>query len=145
MLTWNSSVFYMLQIYPHWSLPLCMVVFLSALKQSFNSSSVNLHVGVDGGLYTDTICSFVGLEIFATSTSQSQFSAIFSGMNFLFIISATPPPELLWPCQNIDTFCIINIILGVRVSFSPKCVSFSEIILADFIIVLISISLSLIF
>ena len=64
----------------------------------FNSSSVNLHIGVDGGLYTDTICSFVGLEIFTASTSQSQFSAIPPGMNFLFIISATPPPELLWSC-----------------------------------------------
>ena len=30
----------------------------------FNSSSVNLQIGVDGGLYIDTICSFVGLEIF---------------------------------------------------------------------------------
>ena len=89
----------------------------------FNSSSVNVHIGVDGGLYTDTICSFVSLEIFTASTSQSQFSAISSGMNFLFIMSATPPPALLQSCQNIDTFCIIPIILGVRVSFSPKCVS----------------------
>ena len=76
---------------------------------------MNLHIGVDGGLYTDTICSYVGLDIFTANTSQSEFSAIFSGMNFLFIISATPPPELLWSCQNIDTFCIIPIILGVRV------------------------------
>ena len=36
----------------------------------FNSSSVNLHIGVDGGLYTVTICSFVGLEIFTASISQ---------------------------------------------------------------------------
>ena len=43
----------------------------------FNSSSVNLHIGVDGGLYTDTLCSFVGLEIITASTSQSQFSAVF--------------------------------------------------------------------
>ena len=48
----------------------------------FNSSSVNLHIGVDGGLYTDTICSFLGLAILTATTSQSQFSAISSGMNF---------------------------------------------------------------
>ena len=29
-----------------------------------NSSSVNLHIGVDGGLYTDMLYSFVGSEIF---------------------------------------------------------------------------------
>ena len=33
----------------------------------FNSSSVNLHIGVDGGLYTDTICSIVGLDILTVS------------------------------------------------------------------------------
>ena len=69
-----------------------------SFETNFNSSSVNLHIGVDGDLYTDTICNFVGLEIFTASTSKSQFSAIFSGMNFLFTISATPPPKLLWSC-----------------------------------------------
>ena len=93
-----------------------------------NSSPVNLHIGVDGGLYTDMICSFVGSEIFTASILQSQFSTISSGMNFLFIMSATPPPVLLQSCQNIDTSCVIPIILGVRVSFCTKCVSFSEII-----------------
>ena len=61
----------------------------------FNSSPVNLDIGVDGGLYTDTICSFVGSEIFTASISQSQFSTISSGMNFLFIMSAMPPPAFL--------------------------------------------------
>ena len=28
-----------------------------SFETMFNSSSVNLHMGVDGGLYTDTICS----------------------------------------------------------------------------------------
>ena len=93
-----------------------------------NSSSVNLDIGVDDGLYTDTICSFVGSEIFIVSISQSQFSTISSGMNFLFIMSATLPPALLWSCQNIDTSCVIPIFLGVRVSFCTRCVSFSEII-----------------
>ena len=60
-----------------------------------NSSSVNLDIGVDGGLYTDMICSFVGSVFFTASISQSQFSTISSGMNFLFIMSATPPPALL--------------------------------------------------
>ena len=83
----------------------------------FNSSSVNLHISVDGGLYTDTICSFLGSEIFTGSISQSQFSTISSGMNFLFIMSAIPPPALLQSCQNIDTSCFTPIILGVRVSF----------------------------
>ena len=93
-----------------------------------NSSSVNLHIGVDGGLYTDALCSFVGSEIFTASISQSQFSTISSGMNFLFITSATSPPALLRSCQNIDTSCVIPIIFGVRVSFCTKRVSFSEII-----------------
>ena len=66
-----------------------------SFETMFNSSSVNLHTGVDGGLYTDMICSFVGSEIFTASISQSQFSSISSGMNFLFIMSATPPPALL--------------------------------------------------
>ena len=95
----------------------------------FNSSLVNLHIGVDGGLYTDTIYSFVGSEILTASILQSQFSTISSGMNFLFIMSATLPPALLWSCQNINTSCVIPIILGVSVSFCTKCVSFSEIIL----------------
>ena len=81
-----------------------------SFETMFNSSLVNLHIGVDVGLYTDTICSFVGSEIFTASISQSQFSTISSGMNFLFIMSATPPPALLWSCQNIDTFCVIPII-----------------------------------
>ena len=116
-----------------------------SFETMFNSSSVNLHIDVDGGLYTDTICSFVGLEIFTASISTSQFSAISSGMNFLFIMSATLPPALLWSCQYIDTSGVIPILFRVRVSFCPKCVSFSEIILADFIIVLILISFSLLF
>ena len=99
-----------------------------SFETMFNSSSVNLDIGVDGGLYTDTICSFVGSEIFTASILQSQFSTISSGMNFLFIMSAIPPPALLWSCQNIDTSCVIPIILWVRVSFCTKCVSFSEII-----------------
>ena len=45
--------------------------FSFSFETMFNSSSVNLHVGVDGGLYTDTICSFVGSEIFTASISQS--------------------------------------------------------------------------
>ena len=94
----------------------------------FNSSSVNLDIGVDGGLYTDTICSFMGSEIYTASISQSQFSTISSGMNFLFIMSATPPPTLLWSCQNIDTSYVRPIIFGVRISFCTRCVSFSEII-----------------
>ena len=53
-----------------------------SFETMFNSLSVNLHIGIDGGLYTDTICSFVCLEIFTASISQSQFSAISSGMNF---------------------------------------------------------------
>ena len=69
-----------------------------SFETMFNSSSVNLHIGVDGGLHTDMICSFVGLEIFTASISQSQFSAISSGMNFLFIMSATSPPALLQSC-----------------------------------------------
>ena len=93
-----------------------------------NSLSVNLDMGVDGGLYTDMICSFVGSEIFTASISQSQSSTISSCMNFLFIMSAIPAPALLWSCQNIDTSCVIPIIFGVRVSFCTKCVSFSKII-----------------
>ena len=53
-----------------------------SFETMFNSSAVNLHTGVDGGLYTDTICSLVGLQIFTASISQSQFIAISSGMNF---------------------------------------------------------------
>ena len=34
-----------------------------SFEAMFNSSSVNLDIGVDGGLYTDMICSFVGSEI----------------------------------------------------------------------------------
>ena len=65
------------------------VSFSSEAKN--NSSSVNLDIGVDGGLYTDMICSFVGSEIFTASISQSQFSTISSGMIFfLLIMSATP-------------------------------------------------------
>ena len=94
----------------------------------FNSSSVNLDIGVDGGLYTDKICSFVGSEIFTGSISQSQFSTISSGMNFLFIMSATPPPSMLQSCQNIDTSCVRPIIFRVRISFCTRCFSFSEII-----------------
>ena len=48
----------------------------------FNSSSVNLHLGIDHSMYIDTICSFVGLEIFTASTSQSQFSAAFFRHDF---------------------------------------------------------------
>ena len=43
----------------------------------FNSSSVIYTKVLMCGLYTDTICSFVGFNIFTASTSQSQFSAIF--------------------------------------------------------------------
>ena len=53
-----------------------------SFETMFNSLSVNLRIGVDGGLYTDTVCSFVGSEIFTASISQSQFSTISSGMNF---------------------------------------------------------------
>ena len=63
------------------------------------------------------ICSFVGSEIFTASISQSLFSTISSGMNFLLIMRATLPPALLQSCQNIDTSCVIPIIFGVRVSF----------------------------
>ena len=42
-----------------------------SLEAMFNSSSVNLDIGVDGGLYTDMICSFVGSAIFTASISQS--------------------------------------------------------------------------
>ena len=38
-----------------------------SFETMFNSSSVNLDIGVDGGLYTDKICSFVGSEIFTAS------------------------------------------------------------------------------
>ena len=83
-----------------------------SFETMFNSSSMNLYTGVDGGLYTATICSFVGSEIFTASILQSQFSTISSGMKFLFIMSATLPPALLQSCQNIDTSCFIPIILG---------------------------------
>ena len=99
-----------------------------SFETMFNSSSVNLDIGVDAGLYTDTICSFVGSEIFTATISQSQFSTISSGMKFLFIMSATPPPTLLWSCQNIDISCMRPIIFGVRVSFCTRVGSFSEII-----------------
>ena len=69
-----------------------------SFEAMFNSSSVNLDIGVDGGLYTDMICSFVGSEIFTASISQPQFSTISSGVNFLLIMSATLPPALLQSC-----------------------------------------------
>ena len=70
-----------------------------SFETMFNCSSVNLHIGVYGHLYTDMICSFVGSEIFTASISQLQFSTISSGMNFLFIMDATPPPALLHHVQ----------------------------------------------
>ena len=71
-----------------------------SFEAMFNSSSVKLDIDVDGGLYTDMICSSVGSEIFTASISQSQFSIISSGMNLLLIMSATPPPALLWSYQK---------------------------------------------
>ena len=41
-----------------------------SFEAMFNSSSVNLDIGVDGGLYTDMICSLVGSEIFTASISH---------------------------------------------------------------------------
>ena len=61
-----------------------------SFETMFNSSSVNLDIGVDGGLYTDMICSFVGSEIFTASISQSQFSTISSGMNFFIYNECNP-------------------------------------------------------